>query len=457
MHPSGASSSVPTLSPPVRRPRVARVPRHAHHATRGRSTERPPVLLTVASYYGTLAAVRCLGRAGVPVTVADAEWLAPAQWSRFVTRRLRCPEVGRPERFIEWLLRFGEREPGHVLYPTSDDVAWLYSEYRDALSSSFRLFQPSAATLRLLLDKKELYAACQAVGLGVPLTYFPESEADVEALDREAKFPLLIKPATQVFRRGHVKGVTVHRREELLASYRSYTAANTYHPWLANRMPDADRPMLQTFHPEAAQNIHSVAGFVDASGDGLVALAATKVLQRPRTLGIGLCFEEAPLRPELTAALGALCRRVGYFGVFEAEFIETAEGCLLIDFNPRFYGQMLFEIDRGLRLPLLAYEAALGQNTALDEALACDPAPQGRVYTHRFILALMTRVQRLAGRMSREESELWRRWLEAHRGRITDAVVDRDDPLPPLMSVARSLYGYASHPRVTVRSMVLNK
>jgi predicted ATP-grasp superfamily ATP-dependent carboligase len=391
------------------------------------------------------------------VTAADAEWLAPARWSRFVTRRIKCPDVSTPERFIEWLLRFGEREPGHVLCPTSDDVAWLYSEYRDALSSSFRLYQPSAETLRLLLDKKELYAACEAVGLGVPLTYFPESEGDAAAIAREASFPILIKPATQVLRRGHVKGVGVHRREELLPAYRSYTAANTYHPWLANRMPTADRPMLQAFHPEAAQSIHSVAGFVDASGEALVALAAKKVLQRPRTLGIGLCFEEAPLRSDLTAALGALCRRVGYFGVFEAEFIDTAEGCLLIDFNPRFYSQMSFEIDRGLPLPLLAYEAALGRDTALEAALACDPAPQGRAYTHRFILALMTRVQRLAGRMTREESEVWHRWLEAHRGRITDAIADPDDRLPAVMSIARSLYGYASHPRVTVRSMVLNR
>src|ERR671932_2682 len=192
MHQSGTSSSAPPLSRPARQSRAACVPRDA---SRARPTERPPALLTVASYYGTLAAARCLGRAGVPVTVADAEWLAPARWSRFVERRVTCPEVSTPERFIEWLLRFGEREPGHVLCPTSDDVAWLYSEYRDALSSSFRLYQPPSETLRLLLDKKELYAACEAVGLGVPVTYFPESEADVEVIGREAQFPLLIKSA----------------------------------------------------------------------------------------------------------------------------------------------------------------------------------------------------------------------------------------------------------------------
>ena len=33
-----------------------------------------------------------------------------------------------PQRFMDWLLRFGEREPGHVLYPTSDDLAYLFAQ-----------------------------------------------------------------------------------------------------------------------------------------------------------------------------------------------------------------------------------------------------------------------------------------------------------------------------------------
>ena len=57
----------------------------------------PPVLLTVASYYGTLAAARCLGRHGISVTVADPGYFAPASWSRFATRRLQCPALDSSE------------------------------------------------------------------------------------------------------------------------------------------------------------------------------------------------------------------------------------------------------------------------------------------------------------------------------------------------------------------------
>jgi predicted ATP-grasp superfamily ATP-dependent carboligase len=62
---------------------------------------RPPILLTMADYYGTLAAVRSLGRLGVPITVAESKLLAPARWSRYVTRRVGCPDVSDSEAFLE--------------------------------------------------------------------------------------------------------------------------------------------------------------------------------------------------------------------------------------------------------------------------------------------------------------------------------------------------------------------
>jgi D-aspartate ligase len=418
---------------------------------------RPPILLTNADYYGTLAAARCLGRAGVPVTVAEPSLLAPARWSRFVTRRERCPAVDGSGRLIEWLLEFGRREPGHVLYPTSDDVAWLYSQHREELAEYYHMFQPGASALRRLLNKRELFAACGAAGLDAPLSYFPESEADLEAIGAQATFPLLLKPATQVLLHGHGKGMTVRSRDELLPMYRAFRQHYTVPASLLERFPGADQPMLQAFHPEAAQGIYSVAGFVDRWGCRVVARAARKILQRPRKLGIGLCFEEAPLRPELVKGLTALSQLVGYHGVFEAEFIEAGGRFLLIDFNPRFYSQMAFEVGRGLPLPLLAYEAALGRDGALTAAEQRSAEPAGRVYTHRGIFELLTRGQRLTGRMSAAETARWRGWLRAHDGRTTDAVLDGGDRLPALVDYAHTAYRYLRHPRAFVRSMLLDQ
>ena len=79
-----------------------------------------------------------------------------------------------------------------------------------------------------------------------------------------------------------------------------------------------------------------------------------KVLQRPRRLGIGLCFASAAVPDDLRARATRLLDSLGYFGVFELEFIRSRGRYLLIDMNPRFYNQIQLDVTRGLDLPMLA-------------------------------------------------------------------------------------------------------
>ncbi|MHB8876311.1 MAG: carboxylate--amine ligase, partial [Myxococcaceae bacterium] len=369
-------------------------------------TARPPVLLAMADYYGTLAAVRCLGRRGVPVTIAEGRLLAPARWSRFVTRRVPCPDLACPERFVEWLLSFGAKNPGHVLYPTSDDLCWLYALHREELSKHFHLYQPGLGPIYSLLDKTRLNAACAEVGLGTPRTWLPQSRADVERAAAEVDSPVVIKPRTQVLYESRTKGVHVTDRARLVERYFEFAKSNRYRAPLLAQDPLAGWPMIQAYHPEARHSIYGLGGFIDESGELFVARAARKVLQRPRRLGIGLCFEDAEPIPEVFAQVAALCRHLHYHGVFEVELIETPSSRLLIDFNPRFYGQMAFEIARGLPLPALVYEAALGCRDTIrfEVARARAWVPEGRhIYAHRALLGLVLAVQELAGGASGQE------------------------------------------------------
>jgi len=201
----------------------------------------------MAGYSGTLAAARCLGQAGIAVTVASDRAGLPASWSRWTSRRLRCPGLGDPQRFIDWLLEFGAREPGHVLYPTCDDLAFLIASNAASLGDRFLLYQPRADAIFDLLDKKSLAAAARSVGLDTPVTYFSSDDADLERIARDARFPMLIKPRTQLMFRTRNKGINVRRREELADAYRAYARANTYLPAVLAERPDIVRPMLQEY------------------------------------------------------------------------------------------------------------------------------------------------------------------------------------------------------------------
>jgi D-aspartate ligase len=164
--------------------------------------------------------------------------------------------------------------------------------------------------------------------------------------------------------------------------------------------------------------------------------------------------------PELAAGLERLVARVGYSGVFEAEFIQRGEQPMLIDFNPRFYSQMAFDIARGLPLPLMAYYDALGSVAAFDElcmALTLPAQPRGRVYVDLISLRVLLGAQRLSGALSREEEKVWFDWYEAHRDRCTYAVRDTNDKIPFCLAAVQLFLRYARHPRNFLRSIVLNR
>ena len=415
-----------------------------------------PALLTMPTYGGTLAAVRALGAAGIPVTVAGTELLAPARWSRHTQRFVSCPDPRELDRFTEWLLRFGEREPGHFLYPTSDDLAWLFATRAEELRRHYLLFQPPVATIVQLLDKKRLHTVCSEVGLPTMPTWFPADAGEVEQLQRELPFPLVIKPRTQVLLTTRNHGELVLDRDELVRRYRAWCSRDRYLPGSEADFGDVSGPMLQRFASSADLGVYSISGFVARNGAVLGARASRKVLQRPSRVGVGMCFEDAPVEQSVLEGLARLCRRVGYFGVFEAEFVVESDRHQLIDFNPRFYGQMHFEIARGLPLPLLAYHSARGEEAELVR-LAADAREhdsRGSVYVFGFALGMLLTLGGLTGTVSPAEKLRWKTWYGEHQGRVVDGLVVRGDRMPAVVDGAQIVWSALRHPRAYYRHIL---
>jgi len=365
------------------------------------------------------------------------------------------------ERYLEWLLQFGRDAPGTVLYPTSDDATYLHALRLEDLSRVFRMYQPGVDVMMRLLDKKLLYDGAREFGLDVPETWFPESEGELLALARTIEMPVLVKPRTQILSRARSKGAVVTRRENLLACYRACVRRSHYGDLLVERFPETTLPLVQRYYPEAMDGIYEVSSFVDRSGALFAARASRKVLQQPRTLGIGLCFEHAPLDEILAEAVRRLAMGCGYFGVVQFEFIEVGDRRLLIDCNPRLYNQLAFDLARGLPLPEMVYAAAqsdVAELARLVAAAAQDPGPTAErtVFCNRFGVGLMVAAQRLSGRMSASEARHWRSWILTHPNECVDPTFAPDDALPAIMGALSQLVQHVRHPRAFVNQIVLN-
>ncbi len=407
---------------------------------------------------GTLAAVRCLGEAGIEVWTASERRLALGAFSSSVSRRERCPSVTRPEELLDWLARFGEANPGAVLYPTCDDYAWLQAVHDERLSKHFPTYSPSEDVLDAVLDKRRLHDHCRAAGIDTPETHFPNTDEEAAALARTMKPPILLKQRTQVLSRTHTKGKIVTRAEDLAPAFQRFVEENAHGRALEERLPNASKPLVQAYYAEGVSGSLLVSGFIDRGGELFVARAARKVLQFPRTLGIALCLEAIELDSALARALRDLCVSVGYYGVFQIELLTAGARHLLIDFNPRYYHYLAFDDARGMALPLMVHAAATGDRETLERLVreaATDRGP--RAFSYRLQLEELLLVQQISGAMSQDDAGKWRAWYASYDGKLVDAVARSRDRLPAWIDLATRVYDRARHARSFVRRVALDR
>jgi D-aspartate ligase len=177
---------------------------------------------------------------------------------------------------------------------------------------------------------------------------------------------------------------------------------------------------------------------------------ATKVFQRSQPVGVGVCFEARPQSIALSDAVRRLCRELGYFGIFEVEFLWLDGRWAAIDFNPRLFNQVGMDIRRGMPLPLFACLDAAGEFSALREAVqqAKLDLDQEATFCDRFTLSAIILAQTLTGRIAASDRTYWREWTKTHAGHAVDFVADKGDYVPELVHLLSELYlGLKSFPR----------
>jgi predicted ATP-grasp superfamily ATP-dependent carboligase len=432
----------------------------------GAGTCNEGALLFLGDYNGTLAAARCLGRRGIDVALADDSPMAMARASRYVRHFERSPPIGRPEDFIEWLIDRGRgggrgkrraNYAGRVLFPANDEQVFLFAQHRLELSRYFRLYQPGFDTIYRILNKQRLYQACERVGIDYPATWYPRGEAELRELAPTIRVDVMVKPKSQIQLESKTKGSIVPRGGSVVDCYSRFMRENHYGTKIAAYDADVVWPMLQAYHSSHTHRIYTLSGFTDWTGKPPLIRAATKLVQRPRNMGIGVCFEAAKVDSALVARVAELFRDLNYYGIFDIEFIEREGKFLLIDFNPRGYGQMAFEIARGLPLPYIQYLAAMGDGSRLADVyqLASDWQPRGNeAYCHGLFLSLVNTVQRANALISGSISEDWGSWMRVREARLTDAVRQPSDPGPARLDVIRHGVELMRHPRSFLRSLM---
>jgi predicted ATP-grasp superfamily ATP-dependent carboligase len=316
--------------------------------------------LVLGGDYRGLGIIRSLGRRGIDVwNVHAADTLATH--SRYCRRAFRSA-AGNDDAYVQELLELARRHrlDGWVLFPTSDETAWVVSRFREALSRRYRVTTPCWSVYSAAADKASVHRIAESIGIDTPQSWFPTGMADVEALD--ADYPLVLKPARRLAVNPFTfaKAWRVADRAELLRRYRQ----------AAGIVPPGEI-MIQEWVPGNGDRQYAFAA-VCTRGAPKLSVAACRARQYPRDFGRASTYVETIDHPGVAKQASRLLQELEIDGLVEVEFKEDAElGTLkLLDVNLRVWGWHSLGAPAGVDFSYWAYRLALGDDVPVQSGAA---------------------------------------------------------------------------------------
>jgi D-aspartate ligase len=362
--------------------------------------ERAPALVVDVGWVNGLAAIRSLGRAGIPVVALDHRRSALGFRSRYADGVL-SPDPRDEEAFVSFLAELGERlERPAPVFPTHDEPLNAIARGRERLGDRFRYPFPSWEVLSRVQSKRAQLEAAGEAGVSVPRTLHPRSPEEARLAGAELGYPVLVKPSTtEGFRRRFGRPFRCENEVEL---EQAYEQAEPY------------EPMVQEVIPGGDEQLYTLGSYVAGEGEALGLFCGRKLRQTPPRVGTCRVGEAVWIEEVVQQGL-ALLRTLRFHGISQVEFKRDPRdgGLKLMEVNPRLWQWHGLAAACGVDVPLIAYRDLAGERPAA--------------------ASMNGRRRRWAITFLRGESPA------LQRPPYVDAVFAADDPKPALVQAVRLL------------------
>lgn len=299
-----------------------------------------------------LAAMRNLGRQGIPVVGIDANPDHIGFASRYGSALVAPDPEKEPEQLVEFLLDHAAKyDQQPVLSPASDGTVLFVSRYSDALAERFRFTHLPDNVLEAVINKRHLYELAERHSLHTADTFYPRSMDEVRALTSLVRYPAFIKPLYSHRWQEHFpggKGFKVFTADELLYRFERIFDVRA-------------EAMIQSIIEGPATNIRTVYIYVNNNGDFGGVLTTRKIRQFPVEFGRG-SLAETFRDDEIAHMAVQFFRNIGYRGFGTLEFKQdNRDGRWKVtDLNPRWVGPQSLPTKAGIDFPLMHYRDLVG-------------------------------------------------------------------------------------------------
>lgn len=375
--------------------------------------------IVIGGEHPGLGIARSLGRRGIPVFVIDDQH-SVSEFSSYVTRVVHVKDLLDEEATVRSVMEVGQRYglQGWVLFPTRDETVAAFSRYKDRLAEFFRVTTPEWNTVRWAWDKKNTYERAAELGIPVPQTFNPRSEAELVNLC--PRLPLAMKPAVKenFFYATGAKAWRAETPEQLVEIFRK-----------AIRQIRPEEILIQEIIPGDGQRQYSYCAFFK-DGEAHSTLVAKRLRQHPREFGRAATYVETTEHGEVEELSNRFLKAIDFYGLVEVEFKQDPRDgkFKLLDVNARTWGFHSIGAAAGVDFPYLLYADQLGQ-----------PVERGRAKANVGWLRMVTDLPTagrdvLTGRLGVSS------YLESLKRTRSESIFCLKDPVPSVAELAMLPY-----------------
>lgn len=307
-----------------------------------------------SNYYIGLSAMRCLGRQDVPVVGVDYSDEGTYGFrSKYCSEKLIGPHYKKePEKFVQFLIEYAKKqEKKPVLLPCADPYVEVVDRYMDRLREYYLMPSIEKGLLTQLLNKETLERLAKKHEVVLPETIRTTEDNFLEKIDREIKYPCLVKPVNShkfvsIFRRKMFK---VFSKQELIKT-------------LERVKKEKVEVIIQRIIPGFDDHMYTFDAYLNQRSQVTHWTTCQKQRQYPINFGASVYTKQTYV-PKLYEIGSAFLEAIGYKGFAEIEFKKDADTgkFYLIEVNVRFSNLNVLLNRVGINMPYVTYQELVGE------------------------------------------------------------------------------------------------
>jgi predicted ATP-grasp superfamily ATP-dependent carboligase len=270
--------------------------------------------------------------------------------SRWASETFTLPSPSRDAHgFIDALARLLESGKYPIVFPTTERTIQLVAAARKRLPAWLRIPIPQEDALATAVDKQRTMALAERLGVPMPRTWCPESEAAAAALASRLTYPVVVKPRQTNFlastgRLAKTDYAIVRGADAFLAAWRRVDTA-------------VPRPLVQELVRGRGVGVNTLWN----NGRPVVWFSHRRVREIDLRGGRSTAAMSTPCDPRMVEAARTMLEALRWHGVAMTEFKwDEATGAFwLLEINGRFWGSLPLALAAGVDFPYYLYQVAM--------------------------------------------------------------------------------------------------